>query len=270
MGINSGYIGVDKRVDSIGVIDTRKHYLERLAGRLSGQLFNPIDISGMLLWMDSSVLGLSNNASVATWTPFDGDGNETATIIGTPQPTYKTGVLNGLGVVEFVAGEGRLRGTLTDASTSTTIFGLARLTTAGHDRVFSGVYPPRNWLLGWHSSASTVSMYGGSFINSAVATDTNWRLMSFRQSGTSGQLWIDGTSGGTSGSQTDYLGPAFAFSGYDSANTNETTSSQIAEFIVYNSSLSVSDRQKVEGFMAWKWGLEANLPVGHPYLSGPP
>jgi len=44
----------------------------------------------------------------------------------------------------------------------------------------------------------------------------------------------------------------------------------IGEVIVVNSLLSDSDRQKVEGYLAWKWNLEANFPAGHPYKSTPP
>ena len=28
--------------------------------------------------------------------------------------------------------------------------------------------------------------------------------------------------------------------------------------------------KKIEGYLAWKWGLESNLPVDHPYKSGGP
>ena len=30
------------------------------------------------------------------------------------------------------------------------------------------------------------------------------------------------------------------------------------------------DRQQLEGYLAWKWGLEANLPVDHPYKNAAP
>ena len=42
------------------------------------------------------------------------------------------------------------------------------------------------------------------------------------------------------------------------------------EILVYNSVLSTSDREKVEGNLAWKYGLEGNLPVGHTYKDAPP
>jgi len=33
---------------------------------------------------------------------------------------------------------------------------------------------------------------------------------------------------------------------------------------------SADTRYKVEGYLAWKWGLVANLPSGHPYKNLPP
>jgi hexokinase len=39
----------------------------------------------------------------------------------------------------------------------------------------------------------------------------------------------------------------------------------IAEVAIYNNVLSTGDRQKIEGYLAWKWGLQGNLPAGHPY-----
>jgi hypothetical protein len=34
--------------------------------------------------------------------------------------------------------------------------------------------------------------------------------------------------------------------------------------------LSTTDRQKLEGYLAHKWGLAANLPADHPYKSAAP
>jgi len=41
-------------------------------------------------------------------------------------------------------------------------------------------------------------------------------------------------------------------------------SGSISEIILYNAILSDVDREKVEGYLAKKWGLQAILPVGHP------
>lgn len=34
--------------------------------------------------------------------------------------------------------------------------------------------------------------------------------------------------------------------------------------------LSTANRQRLEGYLAWKWALEANLPAGHPFKNTPP
>jgi hypothetical protein len=44
----------------------------------------------------------------------------------------------------------------------------------------------------------------------------------------------------------------------------------IAEFVILSSTPSNDDRQKMEGYLAHKWGLDGNLPSGHPYKSAPP
>jgi len=44
----------------------------------------------------------------------------------------------------------------------------------------------------------------------------------------------------------------------------------VGEVIVYPSALADSDRQRVEGYLAWKWGLQENLSPSNPYYLTPP
>lgn len=44
----------------------------------------------------------------------------------------------------------------------------------------------------------------------------------------------------------------------------------LSEIVIAATNLSTTDRQKLEGYLAWKWGLVSKLPVSHPYKSGPP
>jgi len=45
-----------------------------------------------------------------------------------------------------------------------------------------------------------------------------------------------------------------------------TFAGSIAEIIAYDSPLTPAQRQQVEGYLAWKWGLQTALPATHPYL----
>jgi hypothetical protein len=44
----------------------------------------------------------------------------------------------------------------------------------------------------------------------------------------------------------------------------------VAEVLVYLQTLSSVDRQDVEGYLAWKWGLQSLLPSTHPFKSNAP
>jgi hypothetical protein len=44
----------------------------------------------------------------------------------------------------------------------------------------------------------------------------------------------------------------------------------LAELVVLTTNLTTINKQKIEGYLAWKWGLTASLPNDHPYkLVGP-
>jgi hypothetical protein len=44
----------------------------------------------------------------------------------------------------------------------------------------------------------------------------------------------------------------------------------VSELISLPSVISTTDRQLLEGYLAWKWGIEASLPTGHPFRNTPP
>ena len=39
----------------------------------------------------------------------------------------------------------------------------------------------------------------------------------------------------------------------------------IGEIVYYSGTLSSSQREQMEGYLSWKWGLQANLPTNHPF-----
>ena len=48
-------------------------------------------------------------------------------------------------------------------------------------------------------------------------------------------------------------------------DTGGSYNSYICEFILYDSVLTTNQRQQVEAYLAWKWGLQASLPSDNPY-----
>jgi hypothetical protein len=49
-----------------------------------------------------------------------------------------------------------------------------------------------------------------------------------------------------------------------------TAQIKVSEYILLPTLASTEDRQRIEGYLAHKWGLTANLPASHPYKNTPP
>jgi hypothetical protein len=83
------------------------------------------------------------------------------------------------------------------------------------------------------------------------------------------EVYIDGTSFGTT-AYTAQCGPNSQLLLFVNRSLSQFPDGYAAEFIVVPSVLSTTDRQKMEGYLAWKWGLTAQLDVSHPYKTSRP
>ena len=54
---------------------------------------------------------------------------------------------------------------------------------------------------------------------------------------------------------------------FSAIGPNNDLPSQIrfSEILMYNTTLTDAQRQQLEGYFAWKWGLKTSLPAGHPF-----
>lgn len=98
----------------------------------------------------------------------------------------------------------------------------------------------------------------------------SWRLYSAHSAANDWRAYLDATSLFSTVSNTVNFGSGVTKGLGGSIGTSSTFHGSIAEVLVFNSALTTSDRQKVEGYLAWKYGLQGNLPAGHPYLSAAP
>jgi hypothetical protein len=58
--------------------------------------------------------------------------------------------------------------------------------------------------------------------------------------------------------------------GADRNENNRGWRGKIAEVVITLFVPTLRDRRTIEGYLAWKWGLDANLPADHPYRNRPP
>ena len=81
-----------------------------------------------------------------------------------------------------------------------------------------------------------------------------------------GSLYINNQTGAYLSNNSPF------FLGYNlSTLGNSYYNGEICEVLFYNNIILTNfQRQQVEGYLAWKWGLQANLPASHPFFNGPP
>jgi len=113
-----------------------------------------------------------------------------------------------------------------------------------------------------HAAVSAVNAFTGTS-----------RIYQWRDTGTivSGRV-----NGGTEVSTAGYTRPASSFNRFAIGGLlrSGTVAATPADFnlneIVISDNLSSDDRELMEGYLAWKWGLEGNLPSGHSYTNSDP
>ena len=236
--------------------------------------FSPQSIPGLQLWLDgadrSSMVFSGTSTTITRWNDKSGNGLH-GTATGTP--TYTANALNGLGAPA-------LNSNANYFSTPTFIIS----PTAGTPSIFmimnqtaysgsgnSDFFLASDWqridFIGQGGAFNAaVTMNGGAQtpIN-VTTTSNNPTLLSLVVNTASGGVgYANGTFTATSGSSggrllstdTYLIGGGPGFIGF------------IYELIVFNNTVSTPQRQQVEGYLAAKWGLKANLPATHPYSAG--
>lgn len=245
-------------------------------------IFAPTQISNCVLWLDAadtSTVTLSGG-NLTRWNDKSGLNNY-ATNTGTV--LYTQG-LNGLNVATFsnatATNNVMVTQTFSIDPILETYFYLIQFgaTIGNYGISLASSHPTQfSYYIYFIKGASTLSIDVGqisvgtifsssSFDNTTTGPINQTGLISFQRTGaTTGEIRYNGTlltttNGGLSGG---FYQPT----GYR-LGANLTTGS-IGEHIIYNSSISTAQRQQVEGYLAWKWGIQSSLPSNHPYRNTP-
>ena len=240
----------------------------------------PQSISGLQLWFDANDPNsyTLSGSNITQLNDKSGNGNNTTGYSGT-QPTFLTNTINGLPVFNM-SSAGGFYGNMTNTTTTMTVFMIVIMTNIGIN--YRRLIDFTDGVAGDNGGSVTkavitfspIQLYrangaGGGSVNSGISTVNTAYLVSCYFDNINGYLGVNGT----------YYTP-FAVSGNFNINkygiglnfNNNTVygGCQYGEVIVYNTALSTLDRQTVEGYLAWKWGMNASLPTNHPYKSYAP
>ena len=245
------------------------------------QNFNPKQLTGCQLWLDGAdPAGTgtppANGSTVSTWMDKSGNGrNASANTIG---GTFNRNALNGNGGINFDTLNTKYYRTPSFVASSTntpTIFFVCQQTVYTFSQNTTLLLAEVNYL--------QFILY----TRTAGNTNINLNLDIYNTDPSTGLTGIPISSpaivsvvgtGAPSYNATMYGNGTFNLSFTGTATNPMSTSSPYIigqfignayEVIFYNTALADTQRQQVEGYLAWKWGLQNSL-VNHPYKNVPP
>ncbi len=275
-------------------------------GGTSGSTTFSVRVVGLVLWLDAAdatTITKNGGNAVSNWADKSGNGYNATQAITSQMPNYGSITKNGSPVLSFTAANSQiLFYPNTPALSSMSVFAVFNLPSA-MDYTNNGYFPINfggnsnttgkytGVAFGHYASgnANGISIYGG-FGNDAQAALTGiansgvWQVLDWVSGSThTTNVWSNGTAatmtypGGDvawnlklgSGNTNDFGGIGGEVWGTGPYQT-PYVDSYVAEIRVYNRQLTTFERQLTEGQLAWKWGLQASLPSGHPYKNSAP
>lgn len=284
-GLNSGYNATtDQRRTKAGTIPMLKHGIERDLGEFvnvvtAGVTPNIVDVANLLLWYAADKeTSYVNGNSVTTITNLTvGVGGSNATAVGAG-PLYTTNTLNSLPIYRF--NNTVCRTTSNYSFTNFTFYVVFKNTsgTDSYERLVDHDYVNGFWL---GRNSSSANSFGGGVREGSdpygvfvTAQDGQWNIIGNQRDGTTHNMWNNGDFTNKSSNtvtSTATNSTRVGIGGYaDGSGSQAAANIDIAEIVFYQSALSLSNRQLIEGYLAHKWGLTSSLPNDHPYKSTAP
>jgi hypothetical protein len=229
------------------------------------------------LWLDAADASTVTTVSgaVSQWNDKSGNGRDATQATAGNRPTYTASGLDSKNVITFSAGSStRLASALSATSAIESSFIVANASSANTGQqslLASSATGGRQFRLSSTTAsvlAQASSLLGASSSNAPKDAATIFNL-AYSSSGTSLSFLFNGTPVGTATSGNSFSGAGTTSVGAQGGG-GEGLTGYIAEIVVLQSAPSTDTRQRVEGYLAHKWGLTANLPNDHPYRWTPP
>ena len=263
--------------------------------QLQKRLWTPV-VLPLTLWLDAADLStLSVGASgVDTWRDKSGNARDATTTVR--RPAFLANALNGLPAVNFTAASATKLDTpdfsiapnrqfcaFAVASTAGLLGGSTyrRLWTAkgvNPDSLGAGSTYPQGYMGSGANAGSAMMIAGGSGVTVPVVSGlgNTAPVLLTGAFGTAGAASNETTISANGGARQSLAAQSGALSttgiriGSDTGTAgNSSWNSWIAE-IIFTGPIAFAMLQSIEGYLAWKWGLQGNLPATHPFANRPP
>lgn len=235
--------------------------------------------SGLLsAWYKADSLSLSDGAGVGSWTDSSGNGNTVAQLTSGRQPTFQTNELNSQPVLRFDGTNDILTdGDIAALDVGTGDIWMAAVFKSTDNSAAQNYFEKGATSFGLRTtSAGVLQMNLGGTSNIPLQSNGNWSRTAFvivtaaRVSSTCNGF-VNGTASNTTcTTNTGSISNSDVFDIGSRAVGAGPMVGDIAEILVGGATLDDNQRFKIEGYLAHKYGLSANLPSDHKYKNAAP
>ena len=249
----------------------------------------PLSVASCAMWLDGADpagtgIAPANNSAIATWIDKSGNGcNATAS---SSKPTFLSNQYNGYGLINFGGGVYFSNATFNYNLPNRTLFIVCSSTVAGYTGFLSfnntsGTDYSASNTINYASPgtnsfqiASALSAPGGGFnVFFGTGSTTQFAIYGDTFSGNTESYFMNGSNMGSTTTSTTFGASTSIYIGARQLGGFTGTYSitgKISELIIYNYAIRLNQRQQIEGYLAWKWGLQSSLPITHPFYSAAP
>jgi hypothetical protein len=286
MPVNLGSSAIDTAYLGSQIVDK----IQLGANEVFSAAWTPAQLNSVELWLDaddSSTVTL-NGSAVSAWGDKSGNNHSVSQDTAANQPIWDPSnsayQINGKPAVKYTTDFQSLFSTSFLLSNPFSVLAVLQLDAKPADRTtnIQSIFDGNN-----DGGERTFARYNGSLLQiltrnqpesdgvgaetltATINADTNPHLVQFDHAGdgatssirqdaselVTGQLGIEGLDGLIIGNQ---ISKTISLLG------------RMGEFLIVSGALIQSEQEKIEGYLAHKWGLTASLPTSHPYKTAAP
>jgi hypothetical protein len=251
--------------------------------------FSPQSLNGLQFWFDASdpTTQTYSGTQVLSWKDKTGNGYNASGTLGTV-PTLNSGALNSLNTLTFNGtNQSYTIANNFDIGNNNHIFAVVvniAVQGAANARaiIAKGTAPSPSFnIFAFYNSVGLpgqgqytyypVNNTFSSFLNGFTGLTSGWNIIVYTVSQGFQSLYGNGTLAATNTTSIiEIYSSGIVYLGRNYLGGTTYYNSDMAELLMIFDNPNTFKRQQVEGYLAWKWGLQANLPASHPFKNAPP
>jgi hypothetical protein len=250
-------------------------WAKRIATLSQGVWTPSIIVGSTALWLDAADAATITQSSgaVSAWRNKGVDGSSWDQATGLAQPSFSATGFDGIRPAITSDGSADvLQGTIAAVAQPFSVFmAISNYTggTGGAALYRGNAGGPTGYR---NAGAAVWSIFGGSVLSDAAPYTAGAAIRHDWFNGASSLVERDGGAAsfaGNAGTLGVTAGAFNVFAGQGGTGGGQIAAVRLGEMLIVRSP-STDTRDRVTGYLAWKWGLQGNLPAGHPFRNATP